>query len=377
MWPQEEWMMDKTLRKDRIDKMIDTVMSVARGDYSIQVELSGENDELDSLAIGLNMMIDDIRTSEAELRVKDSAIASSINAITIADLEGNLTYVNPSFLKMWGYDNEKEVLGGKAVELWQMQEQAAEVIQALQEKGSWEGELTATKKDGARFDVRLSASMITDKTGKPINIMGSFIDITEHKQAEEKIQQQSEFLDTVLESLTHPFYVIDANDYTVKLANSAASVGRSSENITCYTLTHKRSEPCGSAEHSCPLEEVKKTRKQVLVEHIHYDKDGNFRNVEVHGFPIFDTEGNVIQMIEYCLDITERKKAEIEKEKLIKDLEASLERIQTLSGLIPICAWCKKIRDDKGYWESVEAYISEHTKAEFTHGMCPECADKY
>ena len=51
--------------------------------------------------------------------------------------------------------------------------------------------------------------------------------------------------------------------------------------------------------------------------------------------------------------------------------------VKMLKGLIPICAWCKKIRDDKGYWESVEAYIGERTKAEFTHGMCPECAEKY
>ncbi len=81
--------------------------------------------------------------------------------------------------------------------------------------------------------------------------------------------------------------------------------------------------------------------------------------------------------VAFIHDITERKKTEIEREKLIKDLEASLEKIQTLGGLIPICAWCKKIRDDKGYWESVEAYIGKHTKAEFTHGMCPECAEKY
>ena len=58
-------------------------------------------------------------------------------------------------------------------------------------------------------------------------------------------------------------------------------------------------------------------------------------------------------------------------------LQKTLSEVQTLSGLIPICAWCKKIRDDKGYWSEVEQYIGKHSKAEFTHGMCPKCFDKY
>ena len=76
-----------------VSEMIEAIMKVAGGDYSVQLELSDQNDELDSLAVGLNMMIDDIKTSEQEMRIKDNAIASSINAIAITDLEGNLTYL--------------------------------------------------------------------------------------------------------------------------------------------------------------------------------------------------------------------------------------------------------------------------------------------
>ncbi len=61
----------------------------------------------------------------------------------------------------------------------------------------------------------------------------------------------------------------------------------------------------------------------------------------------------------------------------ITRLEESLSKVKTLSGLLPICAWCKKLRDDEGYWKSVEEYISSRTGAEFTHGMCPECQNKY
>lgn len=73
----------------------------------------------------------------------------------------------------------------------------------------------------------------------------------------------------------------------------------------------------------------------------------------------------------------ERKRNELEKEKLIEKLQTALNTVKTLSGLLPICASCKKIRDDKGYWNRLEAYIEDHSDAEFTHGLCPECVRKY
>ncbi|MEK7995567.1 MAG: PAS domain-containing protein, partial [Planctomycetota bacterium] len=147
-----------------------------------------------------------------------------------------------------------------------------------------------------------------------------------HKSRAPEVPQQGQFLETVLESLTHPFYVIDANDYTIKMANSAARLGRITGTATCFALTHRTDKPCGMETHPCPLEIVKKTKKPAKVEHIHYDKDGNARNVEVHGFPIFGSKGDVVQMIEYCLDITDRKRAEealqFEKDKLTNILDS-------------------------------------------------------
>ena len=81
-------------------------------------------------------------------------------------------------------------------------------------------------------------------------------------------------------------------------------------------------------------------------------------------------------MLIICRDITEQKLAQLEREQLINELRGALVNIKTLSGLLPICATCKKIRNDAGYWQQVEGYISEHTQAEFTHGICPECAQK-
>jgi PAS domain S-box-containing protein len=76
-------------------------------------------------------------------------------------------------------------------------------------------------------------------------------------------------------------------------------------------------------------------------------------------------------------DITERKRGETEREKLIHELQKALSEVKTLSGLFPICSFCKKIRDDQGYWNQIEAYIRERSDAEFSHSICPDCAKKH
>lgn len=76
-------------------------------------------------------------------------------------------------------------------------------------------------------------------------------------------------------------------------------------------------------------------------------------------------------------DISDRKWAEQEREKLILDLQKALIDVKQLSGLLPICSYCKKIRDDKGYWKQIESYIHQHSQAEFSHGICPDCAKEH
>jgi hypothetical protein len=74
--------------------------------------------------------------------------------------------------------------------------------------------------------------------------------------------------------------------------------------------------------------------------------------------------------------ILRQKRTEEEREKLIRELKEALAKVKQLSGMLPICASCKKIRDDKGYWSGVETYISKHTDTVFSHGICPECEKK-
>ena len=85
-----------------------------------------------------------------------------------------------------------------------------------------------------------------------------------------------------------------------------------------------------------------------------------------------------INMVKITIEMALYKHlAEQEKAKLLADLQEALAHVKTLRGLLPICAWCKKIRNDNGYWEELEAYVHEHSDAEFSHGICPECMEKY
>jgi PAS domain S-box-containing protein len=87
-----------------------------------------------------------------------------------------------------------------------------------------------------------------------------------------------------------------------------------------------------------------------------------------------NAKGNVVGAIESIRDITAAKRSEQDRERLIAELQDAIAKVQTLSGLLPICSSCKKIRDDKGYWNQIETYISEHSTAEFSHSICPDCA---
>jgi len=93
----------------------------------------------------------------------------------------------------------------------------------------------------------------------------------------------------------------------------------------------------------------------------------------VSGRPLKDEQGQCRGGVLAIRDIDDRKQAEEERGRLIEQLQQALASVKTLSGLLPICASCKKIRDDRGYWNQIESYIRDHSEAQFTHGLCPEC----
>jgi PAS domain S-box-containing protein len=98
------------------------------------------------------------------------------------------------------------------------------------------------------------------------------------------------------------------------------------------------------------------------------------RWVQTDKIPYRDKDDRIIGIIGFAVDITERKQAEEALNEERRRLQQALDEVKTLRGILPICANCKKIRDDKGYWNQVEVYVRDHTEAKFSHGICPDCA---
>jgi PAS domain S-box-containing protein len=124
------------------------------------------------------------------------------------------------------------------------------------------------------------------------------------------------------------------------------------------------------------MQQIKRGESVGRYETLRVRKDGQFISISITVSPIKDETGKIIGASAIARDITQRKREEHERAELILELTEALKQVKTLTGLLPICAACKRIRDDRGYWQQVETYISSHTSAIFTHGICPECLKK-
>jgi len=124
------------------------------------------------------------RKAEEEMKIRNVAMDSSLTAMVIASPDGCINYVNMAFVKLWGYSSKDEILGKSILDFGASKEKAADFLNELFSEGSWEGELVFRKKDGTEFCVHLSASLVRDEAGKIICIMGSFLDMSRHKEAE-------------------------------------------------------------------------------------------------------------------------------------------------------------------------------------------------
>ena len=157
--------------------------------------------------LGVYEDITERKKAEEELKIKESAIAASINAIILADLDGNLTYVNKSFLSLWGHDTEEEVLGKPIIGFWQSGNEAQGLIRRLRETGRWLGEMQAENKNGEAFIVQVSSGMIHTEEGRPLCLMASFLDVTEKHRLEDQIRQSQrlEAMGTLAGGIAHDF----------------------------------------------------------------------------------------------------------------------------------------------------------------------------
>jgi PAS domain S-box-containing protein len=181
-------------------------------------------------------------------------------------------------------------------------------------------------------------------------------------------KQVSDELSGLLESMREGFEALDRN-FRVTYINSAAQriIGRPAADMTGREIWGEFPANIGP-QVEAQLRDVMAQRMPASSDQFH---DASGRWFAINAYPFRDGVSILFR------DISGRKEAEEERERLIGELRDALAKVHTLRGLIPICASCKKIRNDKGYWEQLEVYLREHSDAGFTHGMCPECAAKF
>ncbi|MGO9569900.1 MAG: PAS domain S-box protein [Desulfomonilaceae bacterium] len=288
--------------------------------------------------------------------------------MTISNVEdGRYVDVNNEFCRVSGFTRE-ELVGRTSIELgWISPQDRLRLVEQLELHGRLEEmELNLTAKD-KRQVYCVYRGEIVQFHNRPY-LLSIVQDITERKKADEVLRRHNEFLTTVLGSLTHPFYVINADNHLIELANAAALSSGVSASSTCYGATHGREIPCNDSAHPCPLDEVKRTGQPARVEHVHHDKEGKPRNIEVHAYPVLDDTGKVVQVIEYCLDVTDLKQAENSRRQQERMLNTILET--SPSGIAyfqerKILWWNSAMRELFGYDEDDSEAIKVRSLHEF------------
>jgi PAS domain S-box-containing protein len=163
-------------------------------------------------------------------------------------------------------------------------------------------------------------------------------EIEDRERAERELERSRGFLQTVIDAFPESLLVIDT-DHSIAMANksTAETTGKNPSDLiglSCFAVSHHSTEPCHDEDHLCPLKKVMETKDTITVEHIHLDAQGNRRTIELAAAPIFNEDGEVVQIIESCRDITARKEAEDAKLQLERQVQHAqkLESLGVLAG---------------------------------------------
>lgn len=199
------------------------------------------------------------------------------------------------------------------------------------------------------------------------------IDITDRKTMQDRLRESDEIYRNLFHNNHATLLVIDPESGWIMDANFAAC---RYYGYDLSSLTGKKITEINVLTSEQVFEEMARAKAEQRDHFYFYHRlaNGEIRPVEVYSGPI-DLRGKRL-LYSIIHDISERKKAEEEKERLILELRDAFSKIKTLSGMLPICASCKKIRDDQGYWKQIESYLRDHSNAEFSHSICPECMIK-
>jgi PAS domain S-box-containing protein len=275
----------------------------------------------DDLSVLANSLEHQVKERTQELSIRNDAIESAINGIVITDLDGTITYINPAFVQMWGYQNRRQLQHQDIFSLWDNRDEVAQILSHLSREGHWLGELNTTRKDGTPIIVQISASMIGEKE-QETGIVISFQETTRRRQAEALLAESEHRFRTLFEKAALGIAIVDWQGKFIStnpaMQNIFGYTNQELQKMTFSEVTHPDEKEVGTEELSANLQET----DTYQVEKHYLCKKGDDRWVRLSVSRLSDA-----LMICLMEDITEQKQAEAEL-KAAREAKAAQEAAQ-------------------------------------------------
>jgi PAS domain S-box-containing protein len=322
---------------------------------------------------GIAMDITDRKRTEAALREGQDRFRKMFHGHSAVKLvldpaSGRITDANEAAAAFYGWSideltrmciHEINVLPPEAVALAMAKAGAARQARF---------EFKHRRADGSVRDVEVFSNLVDMPGGA---CLYSIIhDISEQKRAEAALRKHERSLVHAEAFARFGHWEISLDDGVLHASEGAARIYGFDRTVSSLADVQR----CAVADDRPALDAA---LRGLIEEHTPYDVEFRIRRVSdgeivtVHSRAEYDEANRTVFGV--VQDITARKLIEHEREALILQLQSAIEHIRTLKGIVPICSSCKKIRDDKGFWEQVDAYVTRHTEAQFSHGICPDC----
>jgi PAS domain S-box-containing protein len=210
----------------------------------------------------------ELARAEEALLARDSALNSATNGIVLTDLAGKVTYANPSCLKMWGFDHEQEVLDTSFTSLLGSEQEGSTTHKATLDTGQWRGELAARRKDGSKFIVQVSASLVRDKQGKPLCLMASLVDVTEDRRIHDILDRKQKNLEAIFDAAPLGMLLVNEHRRVVRANDTIRQIsGKDYRQILnqhpCQVLACGHASPELSSSDGCPACETCSLQKLI------------------------------------------------------------------------------------------------------------------
>lgn len=352
-----------------------------------------------SLATANDMLqaeIDKRTEAEASLRENERFLASVFDSIQdgISVLAPDLTIVHTNKAMQGWYEEHLPLKDKLCFEAYFGRKQPCEncpTVRAQHSRQLEMNEVPLVQKGRETGVLEVFAFPMLDDQGLVTGIVEHVRNVSEKKLAEQALADSENRMKDIIEFLPDPTFVIDMEGRVI-------AWNRAMERLSGVD----KSDMIGKGDHAYAIPFYKEARPMLIDLVLEDDErwateypgikkeDGVFTSggsfhppsgggehyYAITAGRLFNAEGSLVGAIESVRDITDLKRSEQEREKLIEELKDALAKVRTLSGLLPVCVQCKKIRDDSGYWRQLETYISHHTDADVSHSLCPDCMEK-